>query len=107
VSTLNTKAEAFKEAKQSGRIQRLEDKIMACFEDGRDQFSREDLVTLTDIKLSSVCGAAHALIKKEKLAVVGTGFAISGNRVQLLGLPKLSNRKLYEAGLRELEEAVH
>lgn len=101
----NTKGEAFAEATTSGRISKHEQKIMACFENDRDQFSREDLSTLTDIKLSSICGAAFALIQKGKLSVVGTGFAISGARVQLLGLPKLSDRKSYEAGLRKTAEA--
>jgi hypothetical protein len=102
--TPNTKGEAFKEAKASGRVSKHEAAIMSCFETDRDYFSREDLSTLTDIKLSSICGAAFSLIQKGKLAVVGQGTAISGAKVQLLGLPKLSDRKTYEAGLRKTAE---
>jgi hypothetical protein len=70
---------------------------MSCFQDARDEFSREDLSTLTDVKVSSICGAAHSLIQKGKLEVVGIGFAISGVKVQLLGLPRPSKRESYYA----------
>ncbi|WP_448168678.1 hypothetical protein [Burkholderia ambifaria] len=87
---MSTKGEAYREAKDSGRISKHETTIMSCFEThptGQPyQWSREELSSLTDIKVSSICGAVFSLIKKGKLKVVGEGRSDAGAKVQLLGL---------------------
>jgi hypothetical protein len=82
---LNTKGAAFSEAQASGRINRHESAIMEAFTESTDRWSREELSKLTDIKMSSICGAANSLIKKGRLKVVGTTVSEAGVTVQQLG----------------------
>lgn len=83
---LNTKGAAYREAKAGGRISKHKAAIMEAFSAPTDRWSREELHKLTDIKVSSVCGAAHALIKQGRLKVVGTTVSEAGATVQQLGL---------------------
>ena len=83
---LNTKSSAYREAKTTGRINRHEAAIMEAFTERTDRWSREELSKLTDIKVSSICGAANSLIKQGRLKVVGTTTSEAGVTVQQLGL---------------------
>lgn len=87
---MSTKGEAYREAKESGRVSKHEETILSCFEPdwcGQPyRWSREELSSLTGIKVSSICGAVFSLIKNGKLKVVGEGRSDAGAKVQLLGL---------------------
>ena len=45
--------------------------VLDAFEHGRTPLTREDIASITNMKLSSVCGRVRELLDAERLVVVG------------------------------------
>lgn len=72
----------------SKHISAKQQMVLDCFSDPKTLLTREEISARTNLRLSSVCGRVHELIKAELLAVRGSvKCAATGNRQQLIGLP--------------------
>lgn len=62
--------------------------VMDCFDSVTPHLTREDIATITNLKLSSVCGRVRELLDANRLTVVGKREdTATGHSQQLLGVP--------------------
>jgi DNA-binding MarR family transcriptional regulator len=83
----DTSIMAYKKAKEDGTLLSHRQRLLATFHDGK-AYTRSELAELTGIRLSSVCGAVHTMVKRGLLDEGSERpCKITGHLAHVLSLP--------------------